>query len=308
MTVSRPPVKFKRMYELISSCRWKLSVPSGRPSYVGSIERPYDLDVRPDRVPERMEAAMSASTWAPARQMTDDAADIRRPIAIPPGGRTTAAGRRGRGGVKARERFAAAPRPALRLVPPLADGADWTADTTATLEDGTAGDPAAEATRTERALAGPDSVVSPDAGMPVSPVVTPSISRQSVDTRAVIARLLVGPADSSARARSPHARSARAQSAHPPIRLTRRGRVVLAAVLLAFAAAMVVVLATNVQAASPSSPPRAVVVHPGDTLWSIAARVHPRGSLTETMLAIERLNHMPNGTVYVGEQLLVPNS
>ncbi len=203
MTVSRPPVKFKRMYELISSCRWKLSVPSGRPSYVGSIERPYDLDVRPDRVPERMEAAMSASTWAPARQLTDDAADIRPPIAIPSGGRTTPAGRRARGGVKARERFAAAHRPTLRLVPPLADSADWTADTTATLKDGTAGDPAAEATRSEPALAGPDSVVSPDAGMPVPPVVTPSMSRQSVDTRPVIARLPVGPADSSARARSP---------------------------------------------------------------------------------------------------------
>jgi len=51
-----------------------------------------------------------------------------------------------------------------------------------------------------------------------------------------------------------------------------------------------------------------VVVHEGDTLWSIAARVHPRGSLTNTMLAIERLNHMTDGTVYVGQQLLVPPS
>jgi Tfp pilus assembly protein FimV len=83
---------------------------------------------------------------------------------------------------------------------------------------------------------------------------------------------------------------------------------VLAAVLLVFAAAMVVVLASNVQASPPSRPPHAVVVHPGDTLWSIAARVHPQGSLTDTMLAIERLNHMPDGTVYVGQQLLVPNS
>ncbi len=254
---------------------------------------------------------MSASTWAPARQLTDDAADIRPPVVIPPGGLTTAAGRRGRGGVTARERFAAARRPALRLVPPLADGVDWTAETTTTPEDGRACDPAADAT-------GSGSVVAADAGMPDPPVATPSISRQSVHTRPVMARLPVGPADSSAHALSAEARSAdpgsarawsaRARSVHPPIRLTRRGRIVLAVVLLAFAAAMVVVLASNVQAASPSSPPRAIVVHPGDTLWSIAARVHPRGSLTETMLAIERLNHMPNGTVYVGQQLLVPNS
>ena len=254
---------------------------------------------------------MSASTWAPARQLTDHAADIRPPVAIPLGGLTTSVGRRGRGGVTARERFAAARRPALRLVPPLADGVDWTAETTTTPEDGRTCDPAADATAS-------GSVVAADAGMPDPPVATPSISRQSVHTRPVMALLPVGPADSSAHARSAEARSAdpgsarawsaRARSVHPPVRLTRRGRVVLAVVLLAFAAAMVVVLASNVQAASPSSPPRAVVVHPGDTLWSIAARVHPRGSLTETMLAIERLNHMPNGTVYVGQQLLVPNS
>ena len=91
---------------------------------------------------------MSASTWAPARQLTDDAADIRPEVAIPPGGRATAAGRRGRGGVTARERFAAARRPALRLVPPLSDGADWPTDATATQDHGTAGDPAVEATRT----------------------------------------------------------------------------------------------------------------------------------------------------------------
>ena len=93
-----------------------------------------------------------------------------------------------------------------------------------------------------------------------------------------------------------------------PIRLTRRGRVVVLGLLVILVAALVGVLASNVQAAAPSSPPRAVVVHPGDTLWSIAARVHPSGSLTDTMLTIERLNHMTDGTVYVGQQLLVPSS
>jgi hypothetical protein len=42
MTVSRWTVKFKRMFEMISSCRWKVSVPSDRNSYVGSIERPFE--------------------------------------------------------------------------------------------------------------------------------------------------------------------------------------------------------------------------------------------------------------------------
>ena len=71
---------------------------------------------------------------------------------------------------------------------------------------------------------------------------------------------------------------------------------------------MVVVLASTVQAAAPSGPPRAVVVHPGDTLWSIAARVHPRGSLTDTMLDDRAAESHADGTVYVGQQLLVPNS
>jgi LysM repeat protein len=102
--------------------------------------------------------------------------------------------------------------------------------------------------------------------------------------------------------------TADARAGRAPIRLTRRGRVVLAGVLMILVAALVLVLASTVQAAAPSSPPRAVVVHDGDTLWSIAARVHPRGSLTSTMLAIERLNDMTDGTVYVGQQLLVPTS
>ncbi len=102
--------------------------------------------------------------------------------------------------------------------------------------------------------------------------------------------------------------SGRVRSTHAPVRLTRRGRLVVAGLLLAFVAALVGVLASTVQAAAPPAPPHAIVVHEGDTLWSIAARVHPRGSLTDTMLTIERLNHMPDGTVYVGQQLLVPNS
>jgi hypothetical protein len=241
-----------------------------------------------------MEAAMSVSTWAPARQLTDDTADIDTQATIPPGAREIAAGRRGRGRVAARERFASARRPTLRLVPPLLDGADW--PTESAPDRDIAGEAAVEATQsTKPALTGRDGRDATDARI-TAPAATSSIARPSVRTRAVIAQLPIGPM------KSPAWR----QSAHAPVRLTRRGRVVLAGVLLAVAAALVVVLASTVQAAPPSSPSRAVVVHPGDTLWSIAARVHPRGSLTDTMLAIERLNHMPDGIVYVGQQLLIP--
>ena len=90
-----------------------------------------------------------------------------------------------------------------------------------------------------------------------------------------------------------------------PVRLTRRGRLVLVLVLLALVAGLVVVLATAGRAASQSRAPVAVVVHQGDTLWSIAARSHA-GSITATMNEIMRLNHMRDATVYVGQQLLVP--
>jgi LysM domain len=297
MTVSRPPVKFKRMYELISSCRWKLSVASGKPSYVGSIERPYDFDAGSVERPNDWEAAMSVSTWAPARQLTDDATDIRAEVAVPPGGRVAVVGRRGRGGVAARERFSGVSRPALRLVPPLPVGADWPIAAIATSDQDVVSQPDAGPSRPTKPALDSGVAASAEAALLESPLASPSIpTRPSGDPSA--ARLPVRPASSPGRSRPGHA----------PVRLTRRGRVVLAGLLLVFAAAIVAVLASTVEAAAPSGPPRAVVVHPGDTLWSIAARVHPHGSLTDTMLTIERLNHMPDGTVYVGQQLLVPTS
>ncbi len=253
---------------------------------------------------------MSVSTWAPARQITVDAADVRPEVAIPSGARVAVVSRRARGGIAARERFAAAGRPALRLVPPLPTGADWPTGATATssasrLRYASAGsdsdmaiEPEAEPTGSTKPTL--DSRIVGASAKPVpsgSPLASPSIPA-APSNRPRVARLPVRSASAPGRSRPTHA----------PVRLTRRGRLVLAALLLAFAAAIVGVLASTVEAAAPSGPPRAVVVHPGDTLWSIAARVHPRGSLTDTMLMIERLNHMPDGTVYVGQQLLVPNS
>jgi len=93
-----------------------------------------------------------------------------------------------------------------------------------------------------------------------------------------------------------------------PVRLTRRGRIVVVVALTGLVALIIALASATGQAAAPGRAPHAIVVHEGDTLWSIAARVHPHGSLTATMLEIERLNHMSSGTVYVGQQLLVPTS
>jgi len=90
--------------------------------------------------------------------------------------------------------------------------------------------------------------------------------------------------------------------------LTRRGRVVVLVLLTFLVAGIVITSASTGHAGAPAAPPASIVVHPGDTMWSIASRIHPHGSPTSTMLEIERLNHMPDGTVYVGQSLLVPRS
>jgi LysM repeat protein len=91
-----------------------------------------------------------------------------------------------------------------------------------------------------------------------------------------------------------------------PVRLTRRGRIVLGALLVAAAVALIALLAPPTQASPPGGAARTVVVHPGDTLWSIAQRALPNESINESMLRIERLNHMSDATVYVGQQLTLP--
>ncbi|HEY9483759.1 MAG TPA: LysM peptidoglycan-binding domain-containing protein [Micromonosporaceae bacterium] len=247
---------------------------------------------------------MSVSTWAPARNITDDAVHIHPEVARAPGGRVAVVGRRGRGGVAARERFSGVSRPALRLVPPLPAVAAWPTG----VDRRTGAIPTSDR----------DMVSEPEDEPtgPTGPTLDSGVARASAkavlsDSSLARPSIPTQPSDRSSAVLIPIrsvSSPARARSAHAPVRLTRRGRLVLAGLLLVFAAAMVGTLASTVEAAAPSGPPRAVVVHPGDTLWSIAARVHPRGSLTDTMLTIERLNHMPDGTVYVGQQLLLPNS
>ena len=57
-----------------------------------------------------------------------------------------------------------------------------------------------------------------------------------------------------------------------PIRLTRRGRVVLFTFLLGVAGGIASLAAAPGQAADPPGPAPTVIVQPGDTLWGIATR------------------------------------
>jgi nucleoid-associated protein YgaU len=94
-----------------------------------------------------------------------------------------------------------------------------------------------------------------------------------------------------------------------PIRLTRRGRVVVRVVVLAVLTLLVVAfslgrLAGSAQAGD-GSETTTVVVQPGDTLWEIARAADPAADPRDTIEAIAELNGLA-GSIVPGQQLLIP--
>jgi hypothetical protein len=92
-----------------------------------------------------------------------------------------------------------------------------------------------------------------------------------------------------------------------PLRLTRRGRVVLVLLpaVLALSSAFVGVSAPFAQA-DPSASSGAVVVRAGDTLWSVAGRVAPARDPRDVVAELERVNHLSGAVVLAGSRLQVP--
>ncbi|HXZ71658.1 MAG TPA: LysM peptidoglycan-binding domain-containing protein [Streptosporangiaceae bacterium] len=102
------------------------------------------------------------------------------------------------------------------------------------------------------------------------------------------------------------------------VRLTRRGRIVVAVMLTAVSLSLVVlawlaVAARVAQAADGGSPPGAVyqnltsvVVHPGQTLWSIASQAEPTADPRVVMQQIIDLNALRGTSVEPGQRLWVP--
>ena len=93
------------------------------------------------------------------------------------------------------------------------------------------------------------------------------------------------------------------------VRLTRRGRLVLAVIAAAVVAGLVVAGATAAQASGPAAAhggDARVFVQPGDTLWSIALRTDPGADPQAVMAGILRANHLPTSAVTVGQRLWVP--
>jgi hypothetical protein len=105
-------------------------------------------------------------------------------------------------------------------------------------------------------------------------------------------------------------------SSPPPVRLTRRGRVVVATLVVALIAAIALavgMLAAGGAQASNHGQPRAgyqgmheIVVRPGQTLWSIASAAEPGADPRDVVQQIMNANAMTGTSITAGQLLWVP--
>jgi LysM repeat protein len=95
-----------------------------------------------------------------------------------------------------------------------------------------------------------------------------------------------------------------------PVRLTRRGRIVLTALMMIGLVITGFALGHgSSQAAGPVHVVRhTVTVRAGDTLWSLAARVAPHDDPRDVVAEISSLNRLTSPLVEPGEQLVVPST
>jgi nucleoid-associated protein YgaU len=94
-----------------------------------------------------------------------------------------------------------------------------------------------------------------------------------------------------------------------PVRLTHRGRLVLALALALVAGLAVLGLGLGgASAVRGTGGPvtTTVVVQPGETLWQIAQRVAPGADPRLTVDRLQRLNGLDGALVVPGQELVVP--
>jgi hypothetical protein len=113
---------------------------------------------------------------------------------------------------------------------------------------------------------------------------------------------------------TPGARSVRrGEAPAPPLRLTRRGRVVVALAAALLVTVISLLVAGVAQATNDGPSSRAarqhlvqVVVRPGQSLWSVAESADPDQDTRAVVQQIIDLNSLNGDTVYAGQQLWVP--
>jgi LysM repeat protein len=117
------------------------------------------------------------------------------------------------------------------------------------------------------------------------------------------------------RARSAAQPQSAEQPQPAPLRLTRRGRIVLVGLTAVLATAAITVASmalSGAQAANHGRPGggfagmHQIVVQPGQTLWSIATRAEPSADPRQVIQEIMTANTMTGQTVQAGQLLWVP--
>jgi LysM repeat protein len=101
----------------------------------------------------------------------------------------------------------------------------------------------------------------------------------------------------------------------PPLRLTRRGKIVLIGIPLMLVAALLLSLAGFLTAPAKAAdtaadlaltPTVSVTVQSGESLWAIAGTVAPERDTRDVVADIVQLNNLSSGAVVPGQQLFVP--
>jgi hypothetical protein len=107
--------------------------------------------------------------------------------------------------------------------------------------------------------------------------------------------------------------TARNQAARVPLRLTRRGRVVVAVATALLLAVLSLVIAASAQATSHPAPSGTaqrnvvqVTVRPGQSLWSVAENADPDADTRVVVQQIIELNGLTGNVVFAGQRLWVP--
>ena len=93
------------------------------------------------------------------------------------------------------------------------------------------------------------------------------------------------------------------------VRLTRRGRLAVFVLALAFVLTAAIFLGTRSTATGESGPEvrtELVMVGEGETLWSIASEIAEDGEVRDMVDRIERLNALDDSMLYAGQELHVP--
>jgi LysM domain len=89
------------------------------------------------------------------------------------------------------------------------------------------------------------------------------------------------------------------------LRLTRRGRIIGLLLIAAIGYGAFGLGRASASATGDASSPQTVVVHQGDSLWSIAVRAMPGEDPRDAVASIKSLNRLTSAQVDVGEQLRI---